>query len=193
MGSRLDPVASFDQSLEELELCGSELDFPSVRRHAMGCAVEDDRTADEAAAGRDGRRRQAPEDRAHPQHELFRGEWLGEVIVGAEGQAFDAIGLVFPSRQEQHADVARLVAAPQLGEDFEAGVSRQHQIEDDEIGAFFAGRAQRVRARAGGGNAIAVFSKVIRNESRDIGLVVHDENAMWGGCCRLIRHEQAGR
>jgi len=28
---------------------------------------------------------------------------------------------------------------------------------------------------------------VIRNESRDIGLVVHDENAMWGGCCRLIR------
>jgi hypothetical protein len=34
---------------------------------------------------------------------------------------------------------------------------------------------------------------VIRDERRNIGLVVYDEDAMWGGCCRLIRHEQAGR
>ena len=193
LGTGLDAVAPLDQALEQLEFRSGELDFLPVRGHAMGRPVQDDRPPDEAAAGRHGRRRQAPQDRAHAQDQLLGGERLREVVIGAKGQPLDAIGLVLAGGQQQHAHVPRFVPAPQLGEDFEPGVPRQHQIEDDQIGPLFAGRAQRVRTGAGGRDAIAFLRKVIRNESRDVGLVVNNEDAMWGGCGRLIRHEQAGR
>ncbi len=155
--------------------------------------VHDDRPPDEAAAGRHGGRRQAPQDRTDAQDQLLWGERLREVIIGAEGQTLDAIGLVLAGGQQQHAHIARFVAAPQLGEDLEPGVPRQHQVEYDQVGAFLPCGAQCVGTGAGGRDAIAFLGQVIRNERRDIGLVVHDENAMWGGCGRLIRHEQAGR
>ena len=44
-----------------------------------------------------------------------------------------------------------------------------------------------------GSDRQVLLRQVIRNESRYIGLVVYDENAVWGGRRRLIRHEQAGR
>ena len=46
--------------------------------------IEDDWSADEPAAARDGRRREPPQDGADAQHELFRRKRLGEVVVGAE-------------------------------------------------------------------------------------------------------------
>ncbi len=190
---RLHAVPALDQALEQLELGRGELDFLPLRRHPMRGAVEDDRSADEAAAGGDRRCGEASQNRADAQHQLLRRKRLREVIVRAKGEALYAVGLILAGRQQQHADVARLVATAQLREHLESGVPRQHEIEDDQIGPFLTGRPQRVRARPGGGDAIAVLCKVIRDERRDIGLVVYDEDAMWGGSCRLIRHEQAGR
>jgi len=58
-------------------------------------------------------------------------------------------------------------------------VAGKHQVQDDQIGPFFARRAQRVGARAGGRDAVTLFSKVVGDERRDVGLVVDDENAVW--------------
>jgi hypothetical protein len=60
-------------------------------------------------------------------------------------------------------------------------VTGEHQVEDDEIRSFLTGGAQRVRAGAGGGDPIPFFCEVVRDERGDIGLVVDDENAGWGG------------
>jgi len=57
-------------------------------------------------------------------------------------------------------------------------VSREHQIEDDQIRPFFAGRAQRVRTRARGRDAIAFLCEMIGDERGDGGLVVNDEDAV---------------
>ena len=52
-------IAAFDQTLQQLELGRRQLDLFAVGRHAVRCAVEDDRSADQAAAGGDGRRGEA--------------------------------------------------------------------------------------------------------------------------------------
>jgi len=111
MGARLHALTAFDQSLQQFEFGRGELDFFPVCRHAMSGTIEDDRTTDQAAAGRHRRRRQAPQDRPHTQHQLLGRKRLGEIVVGTEGEALDAVGLVLARRQQQHADVARLVPA----------------------------------------------------------------------------------
>ena len=157
----------------------------------MRGAVERNRSSDHAPARRDGGRGEPPQDGANAQHELLRGERLGEIIVGAEGESLDPIRLVLARREQQNPDIARLITPPQLGENLEAGVPRQHQVQHDEVGTLFARGAQRVGAGAGGRDAIAFFRQMIRDERRDVRLVVHYEDAMHR--TGVGRHKQGGR
>jgi len=58
-------------------------------------------------------------------------------------------------------------------------VAGKHEVQHYQIGPFFARRAKRIGPGAGGGDAVTFFCEVIRDERRDIGLVVYDENAVW--------------
>ena len=68
-------------------------------------------------------------------------------------------------------------------------MSREHEIEDDHIGPLFARGPEGISARAGRRNSIAFFREVIRDERRDVGLVVHDEYAVRLGVLRTPGHE----
>src|SRR2546426_9433572 len=72
-------------------------------------------------------------------------------------------------------------------------MSRQHEIQDDEIGSFLARGAERVGPGARRRDAITLFREVVGDERRNVGLVVHHENTVGRARTGLIRHEQAGR
>ena len=72
-------------------------------------------------------------------------------------------------------------------------MARQHEIQNDEIGPFFARGPERIGPRARGRDAIPFFREMVGDERRDVGLVVDDENAVGRARSGLIRHEQAGR
>ena len=59
-------------------------------------------------------RDQLPADTAregvHPGDELVHGKWLAEVVVGAEHQAFDALGNFATSGEQEHGHRVALIA-----------------------------------------------------------------------------------
>ena len=120
---------------EEVELERGEVDLGAVDGDPAGGAVDLER-AD--AAGRGRRRGElggaldpaeqgvgAGDDLAHP-------ERLGDVVVGADAEPDEDVGLVVAGGEHEDRDRAdRLDAAAHL-EPVEAG---QHDVEDDEVGA----------------------------------------------------------
>ena len=73
----------------------------------------------------------AAQQRVHPGDELAGAERLRQVVVGADGQPDDHVGLRVAGRQHQHRHGAVVLDAPAHLEPVEAG---QHQVEHDEIG-----------------------------------------------------------
>ena len=81
-----------------------------------------------------GRRRpplDPPQQRAHARDELARGERLGHVVVGADGEPDEQVGLLAARGQHQHRHrpVALHAAA-----DLEPVEPGQHQVEHHEVG-----------------------------------------------------------
>src|SRR3989442_14770418 len=72
-------------------------------------------------------------------------------------------------------------------------MSRQHEIQDDEIGSFLACGAERVGPGARRRDAVTLFREVVGDERRDVWLVVHHENTVGRARTLLILHEKAGR
>ena len=73
----------------------------------------------------------AAQDRLDAAHELARGERLGDVVVGAELEAEDAVDLVAARGQHDDGDVGggaqvRAMSSPDL--------PGKHDVEDDEVG-----------------------------------------------------------
>ena len=81
-------------------------------------------------------RAQSPQDRADAQHELLRAERLREVVVGAERQASNAVGLFAASGEHEDGHLARRGLGAQLLENVVARRTGQHEVEDDERGAL---------------------------------------------------------
>ena len=71
------------------------------------------------------------EQRVDPGDELAAAERLGEVVVGADGQPDDEVGLGVARGQHQH----RHRPVPlDLAAHVEAVEPRQHEVEHDEVG-----------------------------------------------------------
>ena len=78
------------------------------------------------------RRRVAPaEHGAHARRQLARREGLGDVVVGAELEPDDPVGLFAARRQHDHGQVAARPDPPAQRQPVGAG---QHHVEDDEVG-----------------------------------------------------------
>ena len=75
---------------------------------------------------RAGGRVDPPQDRLHPCDQLSHAERLGEVVVGADRQADDEVGLVVAGGEHQHRYVAVALDAPAHLQAVEAG---EHQVE----------------------------------------------------------------
>ena len=112
---------------EQLELARREPHLASVALHAAGAQVDPHAAGLEhrglALAGR-------PQLRAHPGEQLLERERLGDVVVRATVEPFDAL---FDRRLRGHHDHRQLgSASANRVEHLEPGAAREHQVEQHE-------------------------------------------------------------
>ena len=102
---------------------------PTRTRRAAG-SISSSPTRDRVA----GRRRpplDPPQQRPHARDQLARRERLGHVVVGADGEPDEQVGLLGARGQHQHRHRPVALHAPADLEPVEPG---QHQVEHDEVG-----------------------------------------------------------
>ena len=156
---------------EEVELLAPQLDRAPVEQHAPGRDVDD-----EPVDADDLRRRRGPraaEDRAHARHDLAHAEGLDDVVVGAELEPDDPVGLRPAGGDHDDRDVR---AAPQLSADVAAVAVGQAQVEQHEVGPLLGGGAQRVGRRGGQDRAEPLALERVPERLRDRRLVLDEED-----------------
>ena len=140
------------QEREQVELLGRQLDGLAGDRHLARLAVEGRRRRARARRGR-GRALGAAEDRLDPRDELARRERLRHVVVGADLEPGDAVGLLVA--RGQHHDRHRRARADAPA-DVEAVDPGQADVEHDEANGVPLELDERVLARAHPDDAVAV-------------------------------------
>ena len=122
---------------QDVELGGGEVDRLAVERGPAGGRLECHPAQPQGPAGGvgGGGRVAGPpdpaEDGVDPGHQLPGAERLGQVVVGADGQADEQVGLRVPGRQHEDGHRPVLLDPAAHLEAVEAG---EHQVEDDEVG-----------------------------------------------------------
>ena len=119
----------------------------------------------------------AAQDRADASHQLARVEGLGEVVVGAELEADDAVHVVAPRREHQHGDPGR---GPDGAEHVEAVESGQHHVQHGEVVA-----AGRQALHGAGAVRLAVEDEalpgeILAEQLAQLGVVVDQQHARRG-------------
>ena len=128
------------------------------------------------------RRRGAPLPAPPPEQRLDAGDELGElerlrhVVVRADLEPPDLVVEAVPGREDQDRHVH--LPAAQLREDPEAVDARQHQVEDDEVGAPVEGRPEPLVARRGRQDAVAAEAEVHREPLAERAVVLDDEDRL---------------
>ena len=126
---------------------------------------EPDAAADAAAA----------QDRAHPGGQLGGGEGLHHIVVGAQLEAQDPVGLQALGRDQDHRHVA---GAADGGQDVEAVLGGEHDVEDDQVGLAVAQAADGLGPGHGLGDLVALHLEQAAEHAPDLGVVVdHEELA----------------
>ena len=121
----------------------------------------------------------AAEDRLDPSRELARRERLGDVVVGAELEPRDAIGLLV-ARGEH--DDRHLRAGADPAADLEAVDARQADVEHDEADRMAAELGDRLLARPEPDDAPAVLLlEVLLDETTDRVVVLDKQENSPGG------------
>jgi hypothetical protein len=105
--------------------------------------------------------------------QFARVERFGDIVVGAEFQADDAIGLLAHGGEHDDGDF-RLGAQPS-GE-VEAGFAGQHQVEHDKLVVAVEPGASGFLAVADGGDADALLFKEAGEQVADFAVVIDDED-----------------
>ena len=98
----------------------------------------------------------APQRRFDAAAELAHRERLGDVVVGADLEPGDLVGLA--AFRGQHDD-RHLAARAQLAADFDPVELGQHQVEDDQVEAALLEALQGFAAVERGGDVVAVLAQ----------------------------------
>src|SRR5207248_8943807 len=98
-----------------------------------------------------------------------------------EREAANAVRLLPAGGEQQDADLARLLPAPQLRQHVVSGQVRQHEIQDDGIGPLFAGRVEGFPSSGRRRDSVARLGEMVGDERRDVGFIVDHENPLRGG------------
>ena len=114
-----------------------------------------------------------PQDGLQPGEQLARIERLRQIVVGAELEADDAVGLLALGGQHQHRHVGRRADAPAGLEAVEVG---KHDVEDDRVR-----RAPLQLGKAGiggrrGADRKAVALEIVREHGGQARIVVDDQD-----------------
>lgn len=183
------------QVVEQLELGRGERDGGAGPGDLVGDRVEAEVGDDEPAVlgGPAG----AAQDGADPGDQLLQAERLGDVVVGARGEALDLVADAVLGGEEEHREVVAGVAVhgpgdlaavgplAQLLDDGEAVEVREHHVEDDEVGAFDGYQVEGLGAAGGGGDPETGEAQRGGEQLADVGFVVDDEEE---GLARAAGH-----
>jgi hypothetical protein len=90
---------------------------------------------------------------ADPGRQLLQAERLGHVVVAADGEPGDLVGLGVLRGQEDHRDAVAVPAQPAY--DVEPVEVGQHHVQDNQVERAVPGQPQRVGAVGGGGHVEA--------------------------------------
>ena len=160
-------------------------EFPFGGGEAGGLAVRGDLVAglvDEQLAAAVGRRlvtaavtSGAAEDGADPEHHFAGAERLGDVVIGAEFQAVDAVGGGGLGGEHQDRD-------GRLGADFTGDVLTGHvgqpQVQHDQVRAGLAGEGDRLGPGPGGDDGEPVMLEIGAQQVTDLPLVLDNQHAL---------------
>ena len=111
---------------------------------------------------------------AHPGHQLARGKGLGDVVIGAQFQADQAVFKFDPRRQH---DDGHIRGTTQRAADVQSVDAGQVQVEDDEVGTLRACYFQRRPAIAGDQHPESALDEIVARLPGDFGFVFdHEDN-----------------
>ena len=108
--------------------------------------------------------------------EHARAEWFGEVVVGAQFEAGDHVGLFAFGREDDYRNAGRAGVVFKPPANLQAVDARQHQVQHDEIGWRHAYRGKRFFTGGHAGHVIVVPGQAVADEFENIRLIVHHEN-----------------
>ena len=119
----------------------------------------------------------AADDAAHARDELLVVEGLGQVVVGAGGEALELVGLQAARRQHDDGDVLGARVLTKAPHQLEAAHARHHHVGDHHVGDLLEDGGERLVAVAGQAHLEAGGTELHLEEPRDGGLVLHDQHA----------------
>src|SRR5450755_59525 len=121
---------------------------------------------------------QPAQHRSHAGHQLAGRERLGDVVVGARGQAHDPVDLLDPRREHHDVSVAEAADLPARLDPVDP---REHQVEHDHTRVELARELDRALAVAGGRDLEPLAREIARDELHQRRLVVDDQRTQTGG------------
>ncbi len=109
--------------------------------------------------------------------QLARLEGLGQVVVGTEFEAEDAVHRFAAGRQHQHRQALVLAFAAQLAAEVQAIAIGQHQVEHEEVKDIVPQGLAACGQRAGYGHLKAGSCEVVLEHGREAGVVVNQQES----------------
>ena len=100
-------------------------------RDEAGLGINDQLRKGEGRAARCLSALGAAQDRAHPADQLLRAEGLDHVIVGAQLEAGDTVGLIAAGGEQDDGHVGAVAQEAGEGKAVHTG---EHDVEDDQVG-----------------------------------------------------------
>ncbi len=127
----------------------------------------------------------ASQQRVNARDELARAERLGHVVVGADRQPDEQVGLAVARGQHEH---GQGTVALDLLADFDAVETGQHEVEHDEVGAEPLAQLHAARSVTRDLDLVTLAAQPGRDRGRDRLLVLDHRDATGG----RRRHHRSG-
>ena len=110
---------------------------------------------------------------ANAGNQLARIEGLCHIVVGAEFQSQNAVVMFAESREHDNGQIGR---APETAANTDAAFSREHHVENDEIGLALLKPEIHLLSRAREPKHESVFRQSVTQHPRYLGVILHEQN-----------------
>ena len=131
--------------------------------------------------------RDAAHERAQPRKQLAEVEGLGQVVVGADVEAADAVADL--SARGEHEDRRPALALAQRAADLEAVAAGEHHVEDDGVVVPHRRLHQRGVAVADDVDGVALVAQPAPDGTRQLRVVLDEQQPHVAPCAQRRRNE----
>jgi hypothetical protein len=173
--ARKHPPRPFDQTFEQPKIDRTQANVALAPPDAPSEAIEIE-VSDIESFG-DAFRPAAPKKRMHTGHQFDHRERLDDIVICADREAAHALRFFVLRGDHDDRQGAGRLARPQTPADLDARNTRQHPVENEEIGRGFGQALLGFVAAPDALHEIAFSLQIIADQQRDIDFVFDDQNA----------------